>query len=63
MPAESKQAPTAEELKEMVRRYADAHAPGWSTAGIMVRLGTGQQMAVEELLVLPSPRLTPQPSA
>jgi hypothetical protein len=30
---------TAEELKEMVRKYADEHCPGWTSAGVVIQVG------------------------
>lgn len=45
-------APTAEELKEMVRRYAAAHFPGaWRSAAVVIDAAGGRS---EVLLTLPA---------
>lgn len=49
---------TAEELKGYVRQYADEHAPGWTSAGVLFHVGEVTSGLTEKLLVLPGP--TPQ---
>lgn len=47
--------PTAEEVKDIVRRYVEGNYPDWANAGVVVRVG-GSVDAVEELLVIPTRR-------
>lgn len=47
---------TAEDVKEVIRRYADEHFPGWRSAGVSIRLGeVGTDDEGEYLLVRPIP--------
>jgi hypothetical protein len=50
---------SAADVKAAVREYADEEFPGWASAGIVIRTSTGEQIAVEELLVIPD---SPLPS-
>ena len=47
--------PTAEDVKEVIRRYAEQNLPGRACAGVTIRVGDGPDLDVEELLVLPTP--------
>ena len=54
---------TAEEVKELVRRYADQEFPGWRVAGAFVAVGAFGEDDRETLLVSPiTPSATPDPS-
>lgn len=55
---------TAEDVKEVVRRYAEDNLPGWACAGVSFRLGDVGASITETLVVLPcEPKATPAVSS
>lgn len=46
---------TAEDVKEVVRRYAEQNCPGWQCAGVSIRVGPLAENKEESLLILPPP--------
>lgn len=45
---------TAEDVKEVVRRYCNEHFPGWRATGVAIRIGEIGEDDYERLLVLPA---------
>lgn len=45
---------TAEDVKEIVRRYAEDNLPGWACAGVSFRVGPIPDAQSESLLVMPT---------
>lgn len=54
---------TAEEVKALVRRYAEDNLPGWACAGVSFRLGDVGSSITETLVVLPEDGKTNPTSA
>lgn len=53
MDAEPNRKITAEDVKDIVRRYADQDFPGWACASVAIRVGGLTDGVEEVLLVLP----------
>lgn len=52
---------SAEDVKAVVRAYADAHFPGWECASATIRVGEIMNATEECLLILPARSSSPPP--
>jgi hypothetical protein len=59
MPVEILGCVTAEDVKEVVRRYADQNVPGWECGGVSLRVGPVAACCEETILVMPNRRVVP----
>jgi hypothetical protein len=57
MPEEKQDRVTVEDLKSLIRRYADQNLPGWACVGVSIRVGQIGASVTETLVILPADTL------